>query len=328
MTRARRGVNIRQFAERHGWNLRALYRDIETLRKAGVPVEHPEHGWFSVSERCLPLGTVDVRPDELTALAVARKLAPGLKDTAIGRGLDSLWSKLSTTGHQQALPLDNETWFQIGAPPAIDYGPHRIVFDAVHDAVRTRRVLRIQYRKPDGEPSERVIEPAFVQWDPALEALYVSAWCRERGAQRVFALHRITRAELTDEPFAPRREAVAEMSRAYRLWARPGTQRVVLRFSPRVAGEVRERGWHRSARLTDTDDGGVVIAMEIGAPEELERWLLGYGADVQVEEPAALAEQIRQRHAEAAAPARLGTLRARRPRSAETAAPQPARSKP
>lgn len=327
MARARRGINIRQFAERHGWNWRALYRDIETLRKAGVPVEHPEHGWFSVPERCVPLATVDVRPEELAALSVARQLAPGLKDTAIGRGLDSLWSKLSALGHQPALPLGDETWFHAGSSPAIDYGPHQLALDTVRDAVRTRRALRIHYRKSDGETSERIIEPAFVRWDPATEALYVSAWCRERGAQRVFAIHRIVHAEITGEPFAPRREAAADLSKAYRLWSRPSTERIVLRFSPRVAGEVRERRWHPTARLRDTDDGGVVLEMEISAPEELERWLLGFGADVEVEEPVSLAERIRARHAEAAAPGRLGTLRARRARPGDSAT-RLARSKP
>jgi predicted DNA-binding transcriptional regulator YafY len=328
MARARRGINIRQFAERRGCHWRAVYRDIQTLRDAGVPVEH-EHGWYSVPERWLPAGTVDVRPEELTALHVARQLAPGLKDTAIGRGLASLWSKLSTPGHQPSLPLGEETWFHTSALATIDYGPHQIILDAVHAAVRTRRALRIHYRKSDGQESDRTIEPAFVHWDAAAETLYVYAWCRERCELRMLAIHRIVRAELTDEMFAPRREAVAEMSKAYRLWARPGTQQVVLRFSPRAAGEVRERVWHRSARLTDTDDGGVVLEMEIGEPEELERVLLGYAADVQVEAPAALADRIRDRHAEAAAPARFGMLRARRPEpAAGFVAPRRAPSKP
>ncbi|HEX7839582.1 MAG TPA: transcriptional regulator [Kofleriaceae bacterium] len=323
MARAKRGVNIRQFAERRGCNVRAVYRDIETLREAGVPVDHPEHGWFSVPEHWLPSGTVDVRPEELTALWVARQLAPGLKGTAIGRALDNLGSKLSTPGHQPQLPLGDETWFHTGAPTAIDYGPHQIVLDTVREAVQTRRALRIHYRKPGSEPSVRTIEPAFVHWDAEEQALYVYAWCRKRDALRMFAIHRIERAELTSDLFAPRREAVTEMSKAYRLWPRGKAERVVLRFSPRVAGEIRERRWHRTAQLTDTDDGGVVLEMEVGAPEELERRLLGYGADVVIEAPAALAERVRERHAEAAGPAHFGILRARpAERPAETVAPQ------
>jgi predicted DNA-binding transcriptional regulator YafY len=62
MARARRGVNVRQFAERRGWSWRAVYRDVEMLRAAGVPIDH-EHGWYSVPERWMPAGTVDVKPE-------------------------------------------------------------------------------------------------------------------------------------------------------------------------------------------------------------------------------------------------------------------------
>ena len=329
LTKAHRGVNIRQFAERKGWDWRYVYRDLETLREAGFPVERPEHGWFLLPEHWLPPATVDVRSDELMALCIARQLAPGLKDTAIGRALDSLWSKLSAPGHQPQLPLGDEAWFRTASPPAIEYGPHQAALDAVRDALRRRCALRIHYRKPDGQESERIIEPTFVHWDSTTETMYVSAWCRQRDDQRMFAIHRILRAELTDQPFALRREAVAEMNKAFRLWPRKTTERIVLRFSPRVAGEVRERRWHRTARLTGTDDGGVVLEMEVGAPEELERLVLGYGPDVQVDAPATFATRIREQHAAALGPARLGTLRARRAeRAPGSVAPRRVRSKP
>ena len=321
MARARRGINVRQFAERRGWHWRSAYRDVETLREAGVPVEHPEQGWYSVPEHWLPSGTVDVRRDELLALFVARQLAPGLADTVVGKALDSLWTKLSTPGHQPTLAFGDDSWLLPRAPGAIDYGPHRVVLDTVREAIRARRVLRIHYRKPDGAAGERDIEPAFVRWDPAVEALYVVAWCRTRGEQRMFAVHRIAQAQLTEDTFAPRRDAVVEMSKAFRLWSRPKVERVALRFSPRIAGEVRERRWHETERMTDTADGGVVLEMDVAAPDELERWLLGYGADVAVEAPASLAARIQQRHAEAAAPARLGVLRASRPQQPAGTAP-------
>ncbi len=57
MVQARRGVTLRQFADRHGWNLRAAYRDVRTLRDAGVPIEH-QHGWYRVSGDWIRLRTV------------------------------------------------------------------------------------------------------------------------------------------------------------------------------------------------------------------------------------------------------------------------------
>jgi predicted DNA-binding transcriptional regulator YafY len=315
MARSRRGVALRRLADDRGWNLRALYRDVEALRAAGVPVEHDEHGWFHVDERWIPAGALDARRDELLALFVARRLAPGLRETAIGRGLDSLWTKLATPGRQPALPLGDETGFRCAAMAPIDLGPHRATIDAAREAIRARRVLHIHYRKPCGEESERAIEPAFLYWDSAAEALYLRAYCRARAAFRLFAVHRIASATPSDESFARRPDPGWEAAHAFRLWHRPSVEHVSIRFSPAVAGEISERRWHASQHLTETADGGVVLEMDVAAPEELERWLLGYGPDAQVVAPGWLADRIQRRHAQAAGH-RAGTLPAPRTRSA------------
>lgn len=137
-----------------------------------------------MADHWLPAGTVDVQRDELIALFIARRLAPGLRDTNLGRSLDSLWGKLSTPGRQTNLAFGDEGWLQVPAPAAIDYGPHRITLDTIRDAIRARCALEIHYRKSDGSESQRVIEPALVRWDPAVETLYVVAWCRQRDEQR------------------------------------------------------------------------------------------------------------------------------------------------
>lgn len=315
MARARRGINLRQFAERQGWNPRSIYRDVAALRAAGIPVEHTEHGWFSVPPAWIPPGALDVKHDELLALFVARHLAPGLKHTLVGRALDSLWSRLSTPRPQQQLALDDEGWLNARPLSSIDYSPHQLVLDQIRDAIRQHRALWIHYRRPDGVESRRIIEPAFVRWEPSVEGLYVLAWCRERQGLRTFAVHRILSAMRTDEAIAPRRDALAEMSNAFRLWARPTVERVRLQFSARVALEIRERQWHTSARMIDTADGGVQLTMDVAAPAELERLLLGFGANVRVEEPASLASRIRDLHAEALGPKRFGVVRARDRRS-------------
>jgi predicted DNA-binding transcriptional regulator YafY len=84
-----------------------------------------------------------------------------------------------------------------------------------------------------------------------------------------------------------------------------------------VADEIRERRWHASQRLIEDADGGVVLEMTVAAPADLERWLLGYGPDVEVLAPAALAARIRSRHIDAVA--HTGMLRTVRPRSVRTA---------
>ncbi len=310
MARARRGVMLRRLAERRGWNLRALYRDVETLRLANVRVEN-DRGWYRLPENWIPANAIDVRRDELLALNVARHLAPGLRGTGIGRSLESLWTKLSTPSRQTTLPLGDEASFRCPATGAIDLGPHCAKIDTLHDAIRTRRTLRIHYRKPSGEESDRVIEPSFLHWCPVAETLYVRGYCRERVAFRLFAVHRIGAVELLEEPFVRRADPDWDGGRGFRLWHGATVEHVSIRFTPAVAGEICERHWHTSQRLSDTADGGVVLELDVAMTAELDRWLLGYGPDAEVLAPTALADRIRRRHAEAAG-LRVGLLPARR----------------
>lgn len=318
MAQAKRGIQLRPFYAKRGWNTRCAYRDLDLLRHdAKVPVEQPERGWYRVPASWLPATSSNITGGEVAALAMVGRLAPALRDTPVGRALRELGAKLGAPSAQGMLDLE-PTALRSRATPTIDYAPHRAAIDTVCGAIDRQRALRITYRDARGEDTTRTIEPGCVHYEPTTEALYVIAWCRLRAAVRTFAIHRIASVEGIDARCAHRDRIAAEMGKALRLWTRPDTQHVVLRFSSAVAVEVRERRWHASQRARDTRDGGLVLELDIAAPEELERPLLGYGADVEVLAPESLARRLDERHAAAIRTPRLGMLSARRARGTES----------
>lgn len=309
MARAKRGVQLRRLYDQRGWCWRSAYRDVDTLRAAGVPVQHREQGWFSLDEAWMPRAMLDVAAEEIEALAIARHIAGGVESTPIGRALARLWGKLAAPSGQGTLPF-GRGWFASRERSPIDHAAHDVAFATLRDAIGGRRAVHLRYRKPGGTESERVIEPQFVHWEPTTEAFYVIAWCRERRALRTFAVHRIVSATVTREAFEPRRRAAAEVRNAFRLWTRATTQRVAIRFARAIAGEIRERRWHPSQRVLEEPDGAVVLELDIAAPEELERFVLGYGPDAEVLEPMALAQRVQERHVAATAVGRSRAVRA------------------
>jgi proteasome accessory factor B len=300
MARSREGIPLRPLAEKRGWNLRALYRDIEALEDAGVPVQK-DGDRYRVAAEWLPPGAAGVSKAELMALFVARSLAPGLRGTRLGDLLDSMHAKLSSPGRQTVFELDPKQSVSVRALAPIDYSTHRATIELLEDAIRERRAVEIDYRRPNGDETTRVIEPGFLHWEGALEAMYVPSWCRQRDDVRNFAVHRIRHARLTDDRFVPRAETrPPALTRAFRLWYRKQLQPVAIWFAPEVAGEISERRWHPSQSLR-ARDGGVELRMTVTAPEELSRWILGFGSHAVVLEPRSLAESIHQIHAAAAA---------------------------
>jgi len=303
MARARRGILLKQFAEKRGYPLRAVYRARDVLVKAGAPLRvNPESaGRWQLMGGWLPPQVVGAARDELMALFVARQMAPGLRGTTVGRSLDSLWAKLATSGTQQQLPLTDPVLpFSMRSLASIDYGDHRITIDSLREAIERRHAVRIRYCTPEAAMTERVIEPGFLHWDGGLEAMYVPSWCRLREAIRVFAVHRIRAIELLANEPCRSVPAKRTLERAFRIWYRDKIEHVEVLFTSHVGGEIRERRWHASQRLIDEPHGGVYLHLDISAPEELERWLLGFGPDARVVEPARLADRIQQLHARAA----------------------------
>ena len=67
---------------------------------------------------------------------------------------------------------------------------------------------------------------------------------------------------------------------------------VVLRFSPTVASRVREARWHPSEQVEAGADGGADLAGDGVGPIEIRLWILSWGDDVEVLEPAALRDDV------------------------------------
>jgi predicted DNA-binding transcriptional regulator YafY len=67
-----------------------------------------------------------------------------------------------------------------------------------------------------------------------------------------------------------------------------------VRFSPQVAGRIRERIWHRSQVEKERSDGSLEIALQVNDLDEVERWVLGWGEHVEVIAPRELVDRVRR----------------------------------
>ena len=57
---------------------------------------------------------------------------------------------------------------------------------------------------------------------------------------------------------------------------------------------MRGRTWHGSQKLTDRADGSLLMKMTLNNLDEVEKWVLGFGAHATVIEPRGLRERIRR----------------------------------
>ena len=120
--------------------------------------------------------------------------------------------------------------------------------------------------------------------------LWISAYSKEvegnNGGSHRLKLKGIQEFFLID--FDP----VAHLGTSFGVLTGSGTIIVKLRISTAGAHHVLERNWHPTQRETNLPGGAVEVTFALSDLNDVTRWILGFGSDVEVIEPAELRATI------------------------------------
>src|SRR5436190_22564811 len=191
-------MTARELATELEVSLRTIYRDVDSLAEAGVPLygdRGPTGGYQLIDGYRTRL--TGLTTDEASSIFLAG--VPGrAAELGLGPVLATAQLKLlaalptelrSRAGRiRERFHLDAPGWFRSG-----EEAPHLAI---VAQAVWNQRQLRMAYRRPEGI-AERVVEPLGVVLKSGV--WYVVA-ARE-GQPRTYRVSRIQTAELLDERF-------------------------------------------------------------------------------------------------------------------------------
>jgi len=293
-------------------NVRTAYRDLDFLRDDWrVPLEYDRaQGTYRLTEPTVALPLVTLSEGELVALYFAEKVLAQYRGTPFERDLASAFRKIEDLLPREVrvspARLDDFLSFDPGPLHTPDAG----VFRDVLTALRLRRRLLVRYRSlSSNRTAQRTLHPYHLfnhrgDW-------YVAGWDEARKQIRIFALHRIRRATLatTSYEIPPGFRFDQYMADAFAIQKGERPVAVSIRFAPRQARWIRERRWHKTARVQERFDGGLVLNLRVAETSEIRRWVLQFGSEAEVLAPRSLRDAV-ARELEAA----LGAYGPRRPR--------------
>ncbi len=196
--RARRtGVTAEELATRFGVTVRTIYRDLDALQDAGMPIraDRGRGGGYAL-DKSYQLPPVNFTAREaalliaLSRLAIEQRLMPF--PNAIEKAIDKVRAALSTSAQRELLQLVGE--LQLVGVPALPVPS--TVRDAVETAWFESRALRIVYEKKPWELTPRLVRIRSLVFDRQVTLLNCTDL--ESGLDRQFRLDRIKQATVLD----------------------------------------------------------------------------------------------------------------------------------
>jgi predicted DNA-binding transcriptional regulator YafY len=268
------------------------------LQDAGFPIYDAREGRRSlwrVEERFRDRLPVPLSLDEIVALLASRDLlAPGGAGP-FGPAIAEAFGKIQALLTPRALEVVERMRASVGARTIgakLEMGPAAHLAE-IGAAVSQQRTLQIRYYSLSREAeTDRRVDPYHLTF--VAGGAYLVAYCHLRRDVRIFAVERIRQATRLAQSFSKPADFDAEayLKSAWGI-VRGELVDVSAVFARAAAPHVRGRLWHGSQELRELSGGRLEMRLRVADTLEVRRWLMGFGADVEVLAPAALREAIR-----------------------------------
>lgn len=182
-------VTAAELAEHYEVSARTIYRDMETLSMAGIPIyaSKGRNGGISLTDRFVLnklLVTKKEQQQILSALTSLDELG-ALKGAETINKLRALFQVES----QNWVSIDFSDWS----------GTRQQVFEEIKQAIWDHKVISFDYYGRNGKTGNRTVEPLQVVFKDY--TWYLKAFCRTRQAIRIFKLQRMNNVTVTNDNF-------------------------------------------------------------------------------------------------------------------------------
>ncbi|MFN8497599.1 MAG: YafY family protein [Anaerolineae bacterium] len=284
---AHRYTRAEDLAAQFEVSVRTIYRDVEALCEAGVPVVATPGYGYSLAEGYF-LTPVMLTADEAGMLLLGAAFVADQVDTPYRSAVETAQKKIEkilpagTRGEVEF--LRDSFRFMSGIRPRDPAIEARLT--VIRRAIRDHAVLHLRYHARHGEPGERDVEPyGLVQVGGAWLLL---AYCRVRQDTRGFRLDRIDSATPTGERFTRRQSYSVRQPHVMEY----GDIEVRVLVPAAALRWVRE-GRHFTWVADEPHPDGAVMIFRPRSLRELLPWLLSWGPDVTVLSPPEMQQALR-----------------------------------
>ncbi len=263
-----------ELAEKFEVSVRTIYRDIDALSGAGIPVyaEAGRNGGIHLmSDFVLDKAVLseEEKQEILTALQ-SINLTNNI-------GINQTLQKLSAI-----FCISSENWLEVDFSRWGNKGTDSEKFELLKSAIIYQKCVKITYANSYGTISERVVRPLKMSYKSM--SWYLKAFCTEKQDYRIFKLTRIIDFEVLTEIFckSPFPELDDTLEQCYNT--------IVLRFPKNMSYRVYDE--FDKTMVSKKENGDLIVSAQMPEDEWLIGYLLSFGTQVDIIEPAYLKDIV------------------------------------
>lgn len=268
-----------ELAEKFEVSVRTIYRDIDALSGAGIPIytEAGRNGGIHLmSDFVLDKAVLSEQEKQqiLTALQ-SINTAQNIESSQVLQKLSAIFD------------MSSENWLEVDFSGWGNKEFDNKKFELLKSAVIHCKNVKINYAGSYGAISERIVQPCKLVYKS--KAWYLEAFCTKRQDWRIFKLNRIINMEVLNEHFLRRNfpKSIDSSEGEY--------NQITLRFMKEAAYRVYDE--FDETQIQQQENGDLIVSAEMPEDEWLTGFLLSFGTQVDVISPAylknVLAEQAK-----------------------------------
>lgn len=258
-------TTAKELADRFEVSTRTIYRDIETLSTANIPIyaSKGKDGGIGLLDKYILNKTI-LSEEEQNQILFALQ---GMKKVK-GQDEKDILEKLSILFNKEIndwIKIDFSNWGNVQEER----------FDIIKSAILNKQLIGFTYYNSNGEESKRIVEPLQIWFKD--KSWYLVSYCKLKQDYRIFKIARIKEVKMLQEHFE--RELPKEENEQYNF------KIIELELEINKAMTYRVYDEFESKEITKKQDGNFIIKVKYPENEWVYGYILSFGEHIKVLSP-------------------------------------------
>lgn len=289
-----RKMKAQELAQILNTNVKTIYRDIDSLRAADVPIESepgryggyyiPEYFYFKMPR---------LNSQEIAVLLFAGEILTKENGFMYEQYFKSALSKIKNCIRLEDIAVSEDKLSSISYK--IDTLKTKLWennFYIIERSIVQRKTLEVEYYTLSrNKISKRLLDPYHLIYKKG--AWYLIAYCHWREAIKIFRVDRIKSIKETKQTFLPQKDfSLTDYLKHSWQITRGKKWKVKVCFFESAARFVKEVKWLPTQKIEELEDGSIIFTAKVSGLLEIKKWILSFGSCAKVLEPEVLRNEI------------------------------------